>query len=127
MSDLAEYLRGVLPSAWKSSPDRPMRATIAVGDRRLIVRREESGALMAAITWTGSDPLDCGPCSDVANDLSIIVANMVQNTIYRIPLRAADVPVWAHDRVRSSVTVPAYHREPRKRYDAFLSEINALT
>ncbi len=124
MSDLAEYLRGVLPGAWKSSPDR---ASIAVGDRLLIVRREASGALMAAITWTGCEPLDCGPCSDVVNDLPRIVADMVQNTIYRIPLRAADVPSWAHDRVRSSVTVPAYHREPHKRYDALLSEINTLT
>jgi hypothetical protein len=123
VSDLAEYLCGVLPGAWKSSPDR---ASIVVGDRLLIVRREESGTLMAAITWTGSDPLDCGPCPDVANDLPRIVANMVQNTIYRIPLRAADVPSWAHDRVRSSVTVPAYHREPRRRYDTFLSEINTL-
>lgn len=127
MSDLAEYLRGVLPGAWQSTPDRPMRATITVGDRRLIVRRKESETLVAAITWTGSDPLDCGPCPDVVNDLPRIVASMVQNTIYRIPLRAADVPVWAHDRVRSGVTVPAYHREPRKRYDALLSEINALT
>ena len=123
---LADYLREVLPGAWQSTPDRPTRALINVGDRRLIVRRAESGGLVAAITWTGCDPLDCGPCPDVANDLPRIVADMVQNTIYRIPLRAADVPRWAHDRIRASVTVPRHHRVVRERYDALLAEIDAL-
>ncbi len=41
-------------------------------------------------------------------------------------LNAADVPRWAHDRIRSSVTVPRHHRAVRERYDALLAEINAL-
>lgn len=123
---LAEYLREVLPGAWQSTPDRPTRALINVADRRLIVRQAESGGLVAAITWTGCDPIDCGACSDVVSDLPRIVARMVQDTIYRIPLRAADVPRWAHDRIRSSVTVPRHHRAVRERYDALLAEINAL-
>jgi len=122
---LAEYLCEVLPGAGQSTPDRPTRAVINVGDRRLIVRRADSGGLVAAITWTGCDPLDCGACSDVMNDLPRIVADMVQNTIYRIPLRAADVPTWAYDRIRASVTVPRHHRVVRERYDALLSELNA--
>lgn len=123
---LAEYLREVLPGAWQSKDDRPMRAQINVGDRRLIVRKSEGGYLVAAITWTGCDPLDCGACSDVVNDLPRIVADMVQNTIYRIPLRASDIPAWAHDRVRSTVTVPRHHWVVRERYDALIAEINAL-
>ena len=123
---LADYLREVLPGAWQSTPDQPARALINVGDRRLIIRRAESGGLVAAITWTGCDPLDCGACSDVMNDLPRIVADMVQNTIYRIPLRAADVPRWAHDRIRASVTVPRHHRAVRERYDALLAEMDAI-
>ena len=122
---LADYLREVMPGAWQSTLDRPARALINVGDRRLIVRRAESGGLVAAITWTGCDPIDCGACSDVTSDLPRIVARMVQDTIYRIPLRAADVPAWAHDRIRASVTVPHHHRVVRERYDALLAEVNA--
>lgn len=122
---LIDSLREVLPGAWQAD-DRPMRAFIEVGDRRLIVRRAKSGGLVAAITGTGCVTTDCGACSDVVSDLPRIIARMVQDTIYRIPLSAEDVPAWAHNRVRSIVTVMHRHREARQRYDALLREINSL-
>jgi hypothetical protein len=123
---LVDHLREILPGAW-SSDHRSHRARLDLGDRRIIVREGlTSGPHMVAHeTGLGVDPVSHERCWEFTVDLPRIVASCVRDMLYRRPVHASDVPVWAHDQVRG-LAVPRKHHEARAHYEALISEIDAL-